>query len=401
MHFHSCRKIDQKRWNHNEIITKYNISPEDAIGLWIADSDLPLPRKIVRGIVKRAKYPYYGYQILRKDFAENLLLWHQKTKDVELSLSNFFFTPSTVFTVATIIEALTTFKDKILICTPIYEPLFHTIEVLDRKPVVVPLIVEQNQITFDFVALRAKIKAEKPRAFVVCSPLNPGGRIWTKEEMSEIVKICKENSIILISDEIHGDIILYQNQFISFLKFWEEYDNIIVASSINKTFNLAGIHNGWGIVKSPADQAKIATILDQRHISSSPNIFAQAACISCFKYGQKYLQTSKKIYQQNLEYIIKNFKEQCPELVPIIPEGTFLCCVNFANTGISRLEMVNLLIKDIKVLPQFADDFVDSCHSFFRLNLAIKPRVMVDVCQRIIKIVNQFKKTEGEIINEK
>ncbi|WP_031542668.1 MalY/PatB family protein [Mesoplasma photuris] len=391
--------FEQKRWDIAENENKYGIKIDDSyIPLWIADSDLPLPKEVVDKIVERAAFPYYGYQSMRPEFIEAIVNHTKKTKKIDITIDNLFFTPGTVFTASTVIQAMTKVGDKIMMSYPMYGPIYDNVVNWKRVPLMVPLKKENNKFDLDLDLIEQKIKEEKPKMYIIINPMNPGGRIIPKADIERLLKILKENNVFLFSDEIHGDITLFDNETISFAQYMDKYDNIVVGTSLNKTFNLAGIENGWGIVKDIKMKKKLMEIIELNHLPSEPNIFAQVSSIAVINHGQKFYQDSKKIYEKNFLYIQKYLKENTPELEPLDSEATFLIYIDYSKTGISEEDFFKLMTHEAKVLIQCSNEFVNPGGVYFRINLATSPEIIEEAIHRISSVINKHLKGKN---NEK
>lgn len=379
------RGIDQRRWCDKVIKTKYNCTNKDYISMWIADSDLPLPNEIVDIIVERAKYPFYGYQTLREEFLKGLRNYYAQ-KNVKYTDEEVFFTPGTVFSASTALQASTKIGEKILVSTPIYNPLWNMINDCKRNIVNVPLIKNRDKFDLDFVNLKKAAESKKPAAMVICSPLNPSGRVWNKDEMNKIVELCKNNNMTLIVDEIHLDITLFDNEAISFATLTNQYDKIVVVASINKTYNIAGIQNGWAICKNKELMQEMHNILEMFHISPEPNIFAQSSAIACFEHGKKYFDESKKVYEDNVNSVIDIFSKNKSKFKPIKPQATFLMYVSYEDFGITEDTMRRAMCDEVGVVCQFGSEFADPDSRFFRFNLAVSREMAIEAANRLIKL---------------
>ncbi|AHI52683.1 MalY/PatB family protein [Spiroplasma culicicola] len=393
-------ECSQVRWNNKSCQEKFGIHDKDCLCLWIADSDLPLSDEINKYLVERTKHPYYGYNTLDQNFIDSFLKYHKEVRGQDIDLKDVFFTPGTVFSFSNVLQAISQENDGVLMNTPIYAPLYNVSSLLKREINIVRLQNIDERFYFDFQQIEKAFKEKNIKVFVMVSPLNPSGRIWEHDELKQIVELCKKYNVYIISDEIHCDVIFGDKKFVSMLDFFTDYKNIIVLTSVNKTFNIAGVQVGWGIIKDKEIYNKVKETLALTHTMEVPNIFAQALMEGCFKEGNDFFVKSMDLYKKNYlwmkEYLINNIEGiKVMEL-----ESTFLPYICFKQTKISNEDMKDLLWHKAKVLVQFNEDFVDDDkYSYFRINVATTFEIIQEACYRIATVINNFKKEK--LTNEK
>ncbi|QEH61647.1 cystathione beta-lyase [Spiroplasma chinense] len=387
-------ECSQVRWDKGECRKKFGIEKEDHICLWIADSDLPLDEKINKYLENRIKYPYYGYTTLDKKFEESFLDYHKKHRNQTIKMEEVFFTPGTVVSFSHVVRAISKKQDGIAMCTPIYGPLFQVSEALQRRVEKIPLLNKNERFYLDFEKIEETIKQKDIKIFVIVNPLNPSGRVWERSELEKLVEICKKYNVYIISDEIHCDLVYEGKAFTSMLEFEKTYNRFIVLTSVNKTFNIAGVQVGWGIVKNKEILELINIKLDQSHIKCVPNIFAQALMEGCFKEGDDFIKESMNLYKTNYDWLKNYLNENANELTVMEMDSTFLPYICFKRTGISLEEMKDVLWNKAKVIVQFNDDFVDGGCTYFRINVATDFKIIQEAAKRICNVINEYKGME-------
>ncbi|MDR2402456.1 MAG: PatB family C-S lyase [Spirochaetaceae bacterium] len=303
------------------------------IPLWVADMDFPCPPAVTEALRKRAEHPVYGYTRLPPSFFETLVSWYRTRYQVNLEPDDFLAGPGTVPSLGITVRAFSRPGDGVLILSPVYHPFFDMIRSNGREAVEVPLIPdERGRYHFDEEALEQGLAAAKNRGLQVpmtlfCSPHNPGGAVWDREELALFLGFTRRHGMTVVSDEIHGDFVYSPKTFCSLASFPEHVERVIVVSGANKTFNLGGLHVSHFIVRD----AKLTRALKEGCRAMAfhgPDIFSRTAAEAAYREGGPWFAELKAYIEGNITRAVAAINTGIPGLRACKPEGTYLIWVD-------------------------------------------------------------------------
>lgn len=379
-----------ERNNTNSV--KYDINEiyfgeKDVMPLWVADMDFETPEFIRNAIIERANHPVYGYTIRGAGFFASIINWMTKRHQWDIKKDWISFAPGIVPAINTAILAFTKPKDKIIIQPPVYHPFFYAIKDHDREVLENNLIYENGKYTIDFKDFEKKAKVAK--VFILCHPHNPVGRLWTKEELQKIIKICKENDVLIFSDEIHSDLILIDRPHIPLLMLEDNPTNIIAFYAPSKTFNLAGLSTSFLIIPDKRLKTIYESYMNALHIGLG-NIFGAVALEAAYNEGEEWLEQVLIYLNSNLDFLIDFIEKNIPELKVIKPESTYLIWLDFKQLKLSDADLKTFIIKEAGLGLNDGPSFGNAGSGFQRINIAL-PRFRLEKALRklekaIIKI---------------
>jgi len=263
---------------------KSNIQP-----FWVADMEFQIAKPIQESLIERISNSGFGYEYKPDSFFIAQKKWYKKNYGIDLIKNHLVYSPSITTTIYILIENFTSESNGIITQPPVFMEFRDVIRNTKRRIIKNPLILIDKQYKIDFEDLEEKAKIDNNKILIVCNPHNPVGRVWTKEELTEVVRICKENNLLLISDEIHKDIILFNNQFTSALQFIEDYDKIVVCTSEAKTFNLCGIADSMAIIPNEDIKNSISRTFKKYNLGRT-NALTRVAMESAYNQGQSWLK---------------------------------------------------------------------------------------------------------------
>ncbi|MBS4537239.1 PatB family C-S lyase [Clostridium sp. D2Q-11] len=385
------RIIDRKntaslKWDY----TKSFFGEKDVLPLWVADMDFKAPPEVIEALNSRVEHGVYGYSGKPNNFYESIINWMNKKHNWQITKEWISVTPGVVPAINLAILALTEPNDKIIVQTPVYFPFFEAIKNNGRKLVNNPLIVEDNKYKMNFKELEEKID-EDTKMIILCSPHNPVGRVWSQKELSRLVDICIENDILIISDEIHSDIVYKGYRHIPIASLSQEAkERTITFMAPSKTFNVAGLSTAYSIIPNRELRSKFNERLNTMHLGLS-NIFGTIALESCYTYGANWLDQLKSYLESNIEYTINYIKTNLPEIKLIKPEGTYLLWLDFKDLELSEEEIDELLIKKAKVALNKGTMFGEGGEFHRRLNIGCPRRTLEEALYRIKKAIHTKK----------
>jgi len=349
--------------------------------LWVADMDFKTPDVINDAIIKRASHGVYGYTKPTTKTHTLVKEWMAKRHSWNIDTSWLSFVNGVVPAYSAAIEALSEEGDEIIVQTPVYFPLFNSVKHNNRKVVKNSLKEDNGYYTMDLEDLKSKITS-KSKILVLCSPHNPVGRVWKKEELQELAKICIEHSIVIISDEIHADLVF--DKFTPMASLSKEISNItLTLNSPGKTFNIAGLNCAYAICENKDIKEKFDKEIAKRELNSI-NVFGFTALEAAYEFGEKWLE-ELVIYLKNNIIFTKEYLSNCNSNVHFKePEATYLLWLNFKNSKLSHKEIRAKLLKECKIALNDGRSFGIEGDSYFRLNCALPTSQLEKALSKIV-----------------
>lgn len=351
-----------------------NVGPRvgnpDALPMWVADTDFRCPQPIVDAVVRRAQHPIYGYPYVTDEFRSATVNWIKKRHGWQLEKEWVVFATGVVPVFNTMIQALTEPGDKVIISRPVYHPFGFAIFDNQREMSDNSLIYDNGSYSIDFDDLEKRAKDPRAKLMIVCNPHNPVGRVWREEELFRISKICCDNNVVVISDEIHSDLMLYGHRHIPMGSLGDEKmrNNIITCYAPSKTFNCAGLRSSSIVVPD----SKLRGLLERTFKANraiSQTIFALPALIAGYNECEDYLEQLIPYLEGNVDYLRAYLKEKMPKIKLVEPEATYLMWLDFSALGLSGDALADFVINDCLVAVSRGDSFGEEGKDFIRLNI--------------------------------
>ena len=377
------------QYNFDQVIDRSNTNSikyeavEEVFGskevtpLWVADMDFLSPPQIAEAIKKRAEHGVFGYVQPDPCYYTSITNWLKNRHNWLVNKEALTFIPGVVKGFAFAIDAFTNSSDKIIIQPPVYPPFKGTTEDLKRAVVTNPLVFENGQYRMDFDNLREVAGKEGCKMLLLCNPQNPSGRIWSKEELSELADICYENNILVVSDEIHGDLVLPGNTHVPFATVSEKAaKNSITLMAPSKTFNIAGIVSSFAVVENEAIRAKYFDYLEARQLNQG-TIFAYLAAQYAYETGGEWLDQVNEYIQKNIDYVDDFLQKHIPQIKVVKPEASFLIWLNCKGLNLTQPELESFFIHKAKLGLNSGTMFGKEGEGFMRLNVGC-PRITLE-----------------------
>jgi cystathionine beta-lyase len=342
--------------------------------MWVADMDFRIPDFISETFHEIVNHSIYGYHFKTDKYYQAIIDWFLKRHEYVIKKEDIFFAPGVVPVLSYLIQALTEIGDEIIVQTPVYYPFFSVIEQNKRKLVVNQLLEKDNKYTIDFDDFERKAKTAK--MFILCSPHNPVGRVWTKEELMRIANICLRNKVIVISDEIHNDLVFAPHKHIPFASLSSEIEDItITCHAASKTFNLAGLSTAYIFIKN--DQLKRKYKLHQSNLHvDSLNVFGLKGMVEAYNKGESWLAELKEYIRNNYIFLCNQLAANLPKIKVSPLEATYLVWLDFREYNFSDNELKQIIIEKAKLGLNDGPIFGVGGSGFQRINIAC-PRIVV------------------------
>lgn len=356
-----CIKYDKMK----EFLGNDNLLP-----MWVADMDFETPDFIMDAIRKRAGHPILGYSFRPDSFNEAVVEWMQKRHGWTIKHSEISFSPGVVPGLYLALKGFSNPGDKIIVQPPVYFPFYSTIKANNRRIVYNPLKETNGYYTMDFNQLKKKID-EKTKMIFICNPHNPVGRAWNKSELEELIEICHSNNILIISDEIHSDLVFEPHRHIPISSINSKAAEItLTLMAPSKTFNIAGLSSSILIAQNEKLLHTYNEMLEATHLGMG-NIFGNVATEAAYKNGEKWLDNLLEYLEKNI-ILVEEFVEKYPQYVKMIkPEATYLLWLDLRHSGMNDEELKQLFYEKAHLGVNPGILFGRGGNGFMRMNIAM------------------------------
>lgn len=361
--------------------------PKDVLPFWVADMDFEVSSYIEDALIERVRHGIFGYSEMQTPYFEAVRDWMKKHHNWEPQEKWLVKTPGIVFALAMAVKAYTQRGDSVLMQQPVYYPFSGVVEDNGRNVVSNTLYLgEDNRYHIDFEDFERKIKEENIKLFFLCSPHNPVGRVWTREELITLGDICVKNNVVVVSDEIHHDFI-WKGKHEVFASIKSAYEEIsMTCTSPSKTFNIAGMQISNIFIPNSTLRHKFKKELDAAGISEM-GIMGLAACEAAYKKGEEWYQAMCAYVKDNIAFTKQYVEEHLPGVKMIDSEGTYLVWLDFRGTGLSADELERRIIYEAKLWLDSGKIFGDSGSGFQRINVACPRSVLKKGLDRLRMVV--------------
>ncbi len=364
---------------------------ENLLPMWVADMDFEAPRPVIDALIKRAEQGVYGYNACMPSYYNAMINWINKRHGWKTEKDWIIFTPGIVPALNMFVQTFTEPGDSIILQMPVYYPFMRSVKKNERHILNNPLVLDNDRYHMDFADLEEKAKDPRAKLLILCSPHNPVGRVWTEDELTQLGDICAKNDVLVISDEIHFDLMLNGNRHIPFASISNEFlMNSITCTAPSKTFNLAGLQTSNIIIANPDIRKKFNDTLERNGIHS-PNVFGSVALEAAYQHGEEWLDQVIEYIEENLEFLKDFIKERLPQVKVIEPEATYLVWLDFKELGMDKKALKKFILQKAKVAVD--DGYIFGSaegDGFQRINIACPRATLEDGLKRIEKAVREL-----------
>ncbi len=364
------------KWDGGEMIKEMGLTErydEETIPLFTADMDLPVPQPVVEALHRTVDHKIFGYSILPEAYFDAIRNWFGNRYGWKVSKEEIIYCPGTVLALNKAVTAFTEPDDGILIQRPSYPPFAGAVEGNGRKLINSALKQDSaGRYQIDFDDFEEKAALESTKMFLLCNPHNPTGRIFSDDDLIRLSDICKAHDVLLVADEIHGDIIRSGKTFSPLAKLVEDTSHIITLTAINKTFNVAGLHCTNVIISDPDIREKFKKELGMQ----MPSPFTISALIAAYNEGEEWLSQLNEYLDGTVEFVSSYLREHMPEVRFTAPEGTYVMWLDFNGYDISPEEIHDRIYNRGNVILEDGEMFGEEGAGFQRICLP-SPRPMI------------------------
>ena len=364
------------RYDFESVIDRHNTNSvkwdffDDDLPMWVADMDFSVAPKIQKAILNRANHPVYGYTIVPDELFEAYIGWWDRRYGLKMSRDDMAYAIGVMPSIASMIRCLTDVGDEILIQSPVYHVFYYFIEDNNRKVLENELVYEDGQYRMDFDDLDEKLS--KVKLMMLCNPQNPGGKIWSREDLDRILELCKKHEVIVISDEIHCDL---TDPGVKYNPF-KSADNVIRCLSPSKSFNIAGFQSS---VIETVNSELLDKIKTQMHIDNSDacNVFATTAVIAAYNESEDWLDELREVLYENKQTVKEYLENELPIIKLVECDATYLLWLDCSALNTQSKVLSEFLRENQGLFFSAGSDFGECGDNFLRMNIACPPELLL------------------------
>jgi len=380
------KNTDCLKWDFMKPI----LGSDDLIPLWVADMDFPVAEPIKEALKTRVEHPFYGYTQPGSDVVDSVIQRMKKKYEWNIDPEWIVFTPGVVPALQTAVKSLTHPGDEVILQEPAYHPFFPVVKNSGCSIITNQLKLVDGRYEMDYEDLESKFHPKTRRlrgpgrlkTIIFCNPHNPVGRLWNPDETNKMGNIVIDNGGVVISDEIHCEILFKGNKHTPFASLSDKFEqNSITCTSPSKTFNLAGLEVSCIII--PNKRLREDFINTRSGMVPNPNLFGYTALEAAYMHGDEWLEQVLEYLQRNLDYIRKFLGNNIPEIKMIEPQGTYLLWLECRDLGMEPHALQKFMIEDAKVGMEDGYIFGEAGRGFMRMNIATQMSVLIRALNRI------------------
>ncbi|MFX1250633.1 MAG: MalY/PatB family protein [Promethearchaeota archaeon] len=377
------------KWD--EVVLETWFKSKDLLPLWVADMDFPCPKPVIDAIKKRAEHGIYGYSFHKlPSYNQAVIKWMKRRFNWKIKSEWLVYSPGIVPAINMLIRTFTNPGEEIIVQPPVYHPFLSTVTKNGRTLLLNQLKYENKRYMIDFKDLEEKAKKSLAKMLILCSPHNPVGRVWTKEELTKLGEICLENNVLVISDEIHQDLVLGGNTHTVFASISKKFEqNSVVCTAPSKTFNIAGLHISNIIIPNKIFRESFEHIIVGQNGLMTPTCFGIVALEAAYNEGEEWLEQVLEYVEGNMDYIREFVKNKLPEIDFIEPEGTYLAWLDFRKLGMDGKELEEFIRTKTKVALNEGYTFGLGGEGFERINAGCPRSILEECMTRIEKAIRE------------
>lgn len=359
--------------------------PQGILPFWVADMDFRAPQPVIDELTRRVQHGIFGYTDPKESYKEIIVNWMTKHHGWTPSTKALTITPGVVFALAVAIRCFTKPGEAVLLQQPVYYPFTEMIRQNNRELVNSPLVLKDGHYEIDFDDFEEKIVKHDVKLFLLCSPHNPAGRVWTRDELLRMASICLKHNILIVADEIHHEFVRpgFKHTVLASLSP-EIAGQTITCTSPSKTFNLAGLQVSNIFIENDELRRKFRAAISAAGYSQ-PNSLGLFAAQAAYEHGAEWLKELLAYIESNYQKAKAFFAEQMPKVKLIEPEGTYLLWLDFSAYGLTDEELDDIIINDANLWLDSGHIFGKAGRGFQRLNIACPWSTLENGLQHLAK----------------
>ena len=373
---------------------KKRFGADGVLPLWVADMDFPSPEPVVRAIAERAAHPVYGYPMRGEDYYDSFIAWEKKRWGWDVERDWCDYVPGVVCGVAAALMGFTAPGDGVMIMPPVYHPFRNTIVAQGRRVVNAPMKLEGDRFEIDYEALERG--AKESRALILCSPHNPTGRLFSREELLKIAEICERNNVLVISDEIHSDLVFWGKKHVPFamVNDWAREHSITLMAP-SKTFNVAGLVASIYIVPNAKLRAQMERMVGGWMHINGGNVFGLVAARAAYAEGEEWYEQMLRYIEGNIVFLEEQLKKRAPQFKLLRPEATYIPLLDCreltsGKLGMSMDALQRFMLGSVKAAMNEGTLFGEEGAGFLRINLGTQRSNLEEFVRRLEKAADEL-----------
>lgn len=389
------------KYNFDEVIDRRNTAclkydfavqrgrPADVLPFWVADMDFPIAREIQQALLDRCQHAIFGYSESDDAYFAAVHDWYAKHFGWETQQKWLTKTPGIVFALAMAVKAFTNKGEGVLINQPVYYPFSEVINDNNRQLINSPLVLNGGKYSLDFADIEAKIVEHNVKLYILCSPHNPVGRVWSREELQKIGDICLAHNVVIVSDEIHSDFVWGDNKHTVFATLGEKYaQNCVVCTAPSKTFNIAGLQVSNIFI--PNEKLRRAFRHEVAAAGySQVNTLGLVACEAAYRYGEDWLAQVKEYIEANIRFVGEYLTANLPQIKLLAPQGTYLIWLDCSALGLTAEQREKWLWHKAHLWLDGGGIFGPEGQAFERINVACPRATLLQGLEQLKQAVSE------------
>jgi cysteine-S-conjugate beta-lyase len=381
------RGEDALHWDHTDRF----FGDDGILPMWVADMDFRCPEPVIQALKARAQKGIFGYTAPCDEFYRSVTGWMKRRHGWDVSPRWICITPGVVPALNMLVHTYISPGDKVLIQTPVYYPFYEAIKNNGGEIVTNALVRENGRYKMDFEDLEKKVKDPAVKLTILCSPHNPVGRVWTRAELERFGELCIANGVLVVSDEIHGDLIYKRHVFTPFANISPYFaQHSITCTAPSKAFNMAGLQTSCIIIPNDSLRTRFEATIHGNGLDL-PNSFGVVALQAAYDYGEEWLDEALIYLEANLAYLGAYMAENIPQISVIRPEGTYLVWLDCRELGLDKLALKRLMMEEARVYLDEGFIFGPEGEGYERINIACARSVLAEALERIRKAIEGMK----------
>lgn len=370
-------------------LKKVIFNNESVSPMWVADMDFKTPDFVISAIQKRLEHEILGYTYIGSSFYEAIVNWNRRRHNWNIKPEWIRFSPGVVPALNMLVMAYTSPGDSIIIQPPVYFPFFTAVKNHDRNLILNPLAYRNGKYEMDFDNLEAKID-HNTRMLILCSPHNPTGNVWSPEILSKLARICQKNNILIVSDEIHADLIYKGYRHVPTASLSDELAaNTITCMAASKTFNIAGLSTSYLIIPNLQHRKRYEKVLDEVHVGEG-NIFGFVATEAAYNGGDEWLNQMMAYLEGNLNFLKEFIEKYIPTIRVIVPQATYLVWLDCSGLGLEPDALKKFMIHEAGLGLNDGPQFGSHGEGFQRINIACPRQVLQEALKKLQASVDKY-----------
>ncbi len=359
--------------------------------MWVADMDFPCPAPVSEALVARAANGIFGYTMKSAAYLDSVVGWMQQRHHWEIKPEWICVTPGVVPALNMLVRTFVAPGEHVLIQPPVYGPFFSAAQSNQAASIPNPLRYANGRYQMDFDDLQEKLRDPQLKMAILCNPHNPVGRVWTRDELTRFGELCLEHGVMVVSDEIHGDLVYRGEQFTPFASLGEAFtQHNIICTAPSKTFNLAGLETSNIIIADADLRTRFEKTLRSDGLGGI-NSFGLVATETAYRRGEEWLEQLIDYLGDNLRYLEDTFRNEIPQIKVIHPEGTYMIWLDCRALGLDRSALTHLMRDTAGVVLNDGYAFGPQGEGFQRINIACPRSILVEGLERIRSAVATLK----------